>query len=82
MTAFSNPSNYLIVGSDPYGSGNYYIHERECKENGQPGKIITMADGKGDVKQVVQEYIEEGFDPKKIVLNGQPVTDVFQKSSN
>ena len=76
-----NPSNYLIIGSESaLGQGNYYIHEREVNKDGKPGKIVTFADGNGDVKEVAKTYVEKGFDPKKIVINGQPATDVFQKS--
>ena len=79
MTAFSNPNNYLILASDPSGSGNYFIHERETHSNGPPGKVVAMGDGKADVRQVAQTYIEDGFDPNKIIINGQPASDVFQK---
>ncbi len=78
-----NPNNYLVIGSDTsQGSGNYYIHERECNKDGTPGKIVTFADGKGAPKEVAQTYIEKGFDPKKIIINGQPSNDVFQKSTD
>ena len=75
-----NPNNYLVIGSDPKGSGDYFIHERKTTVDGKPGEVVTLADGKGDVKKVAERYIEEGFNPDKIIINGQPATDVFQKS--
>ena len=75
-----NPNNYLVIGSDPKGSGDYFIHERKTTVDGKPGEVVTLADGNGDVKKVAERYIEEGFNPDKIIINGQPATDVFQKS--
>ena len=75
-------SNYLVIGSDPSGSGHYYVHERKTTSDGKPGEIVTLADGNGDVRQVVQRYVEAGFNPEKIIINGQLATDVFQKSGD
>ena len=74
-----NPNNYIIIGSNGYGkSSDVYIHERE-NVDGKPGKIVTMGDAKGDVKEIAQEYIKDGFDPRKIIINGQPAQDIFEK---
>ncbi len=74
-----NPNNYIIIGSNPYdNSRDVYIHERE-NVDGKPGKIVTMGDARGDVKEIAKGYIEKGFDPSKIIINGQPAQDVFEK---
>ena len=71
-------NNYIIIGSSsPYRPNEVYIHER-INDNGKPGKIVTMADGRGNVKEIAKGYIEEGFDPSKIIINGQPAKDVFE----
>lgn len=76
-----NPNNYIIIGSNPYGnSRDVYIHERE-NVDGKPGKIVTMGDARGDVKEIAKGYIEKGFDPSKIIINGQPAQDVFEKQN-
>ena len=70
-------NNYIIIGSgSQYRPNEVYVHER-ANDNGKPGKIVTMADGKGDVKEIAKQYIEQGFDPKKIIINGQPAEDIF-----
>ena len=71
--------NYLIVGNN--GPKDIYIHER-ANNNGKPGKILTFADAKGDANEIAKDYIERGFDPKKIIINGQLASDVFQKNDN
>lgn len=76
--AFDNGNFLIIAGANPNQPGPFFIHERE-NNNGQPGKIITMADGNGDVNEVAQSYIKDGFDPSKIIINGQPASDIFQK---
>ena len=76
-----NTSNYLfIAGGDSYRPGDFYVQERECNADGTPGKVVTFADGNGEVEEVAKSYIKDGFDPKKIIINGQPATDVFEKS--
>ncbi len=73
-----DPNNFLVIGGgNPYRPNDVFIHERE-NVDGKPGKIVTMGDARGDVNEIAQEYIEEGFDPKKIIINGQPASDVFQ----
>lgn len=70
--------NFLVIGGgNPYRPGDFFIHERE-NVDGKPGKIVTMADGRGDLKEVAQSYIEKGFDPSKIIINGQPASDLFE----
>lgn len=74
-------NNYLVIGGGGASRPNdVFIHERE-NDNGKPGKIVTMADGKGDVKEIAKGYIEQGFNPEKIIINGQLATDVFQKQN-
>ncbi len=69
--------NYIIIGgSGSNKSNDVWIHERE-NNNGKPGKVLTMADAKGDVKEIAKTYIDKGFDPNKIIINGQPAKDVF-----
>lgn len=71
--------NFLVICGDGTQGGNFFIHER--KDNaGKPGEIVTMADGKGDVNEVAKSYINDGFDPKKVIINGQLASDVFEKS--
>jgi len=73
--------NFLVIGSaDASTTGPFFVQERE-NNNGKPGKIVTFADGKGDVNEVAKGYIEDGFDPKKIIINGQLASDVFTKNS-
>jgi hypothetical protein len=48
-------------------------------ENGKPGKVDIMGDGKGDIKGTVKDYVEKGYNPDKIFIDGQPASDVFQK---
>lgn len=73
-----NPSNFLFIGGgNPYRPGDFFVHERE-NNNGKPGRVITMCDGNGDLKEVAQSYIAQGFDPSRIIINGQPATDVFE----
>lgn len=75
-----NTGNFLVICGDGSQSGKFFIHER--KDNaGTPGEIVTMADGRGDVKEVAQTYIKDGFDPKKVIINGQLASDVFEKNS-
>lgn len=76
--AFDNGNFLIIAGATPNQPGPFFIHERE-NNNGQPGKIVTMADGNGDINEVAKSYIKDGFDPSKIIINGQPASDVFQK---
>ncbi|MBD5402562.1 hypothetical protein HDR58_07170 [bacterium] len=76
-----NTDNFLVIGGgNPYRPNDYFVHERE-NNDGKPGKIVTMADGRGDLKEVAQSYIEEGFDPSKIIINGQLASDVFELES-
>ena len=75
-------NNFLIIGGKPQGTGDYFIHERKATADGKPGEVVTFVDGKGDVKKVAEHYIEEGFNPDKIIINGEPATDVFQKSKS
>lgn len=80
MAGVSN-SGFIIIGQDPK-TKDFFVHERENK-NGQPGKINgKMIDGRGDVRPTINEYVKDGFDPKKIIINGQPVTDVFTKTTD
>lgn len=72
-----NPGNYVIIGQNPK-DGRFWIHERENKNN-KPGKVVTFIDGKGDVKNTIKNYIEKGYNSNKIIYNGQPITDVFEK---
>lgn len=71
-------SNYVIIGQNPK-TKDFWFHERE-NNNGKPGKVICMGDGRGDLKGTVDWYVEKGFDPSKIIINGQPASDVFEKS--
>lgn len=73
-------TNFVIIGQDP-NSQDFFFHERADKD-GQPGQIVKMGDGKGDITKTVKGLIEEGFDPSKIIINGQPATDLFQKTDN
>lgn len=75
--AFDTGNFLVICGGNPFRPGDFFIHERE-NNDGKPGKIVTMADGKGDLKEVAKNYIEKGFDPSKIIINGQPATDLFE----
>lgn len=75
--AFDNGNFLIIAGAPPNQPGPFFIHERE-DANGKPGKIVTMADGKGDINEVAKGYIKDGFDPAKIIINGQLASDVFQ----
>ena len=60
--------NYIIIGgSGSNRSNDVWIHERE-NNNGRPGKVLTMADAKGDVKEIAKTYIDRGFDPNKIII--------------
>ena len=71
-------SNFIIIGQDPV-TKDFYYQQREDKD-GIPGKINgPMGDGKGDVRGVVNSFVKEGFQPEKIIYNGQPITDVFTK---
>ncbi|MBQ2610935.1 hypothetical protein IJF81_00930 [bacterium] len=71
--------SFIIIGSEnPYRPNEFFVHER-TDDNGKPGKIVKMADGRGDVKEIAKEYIKEGFDPQKIIINGQPAEDIFVK---
>ena len=76
----SNNTSFVIIGQDPK-SNAFWIHERENKD-GKPGKIGLMADGKGDVRPTINSYVSKGYDPSHIIYNGQPVTDVFIKTTN
>lgn len=73
--------NFLIIGSaGPYGKTDFFVQERE-DNGGKPGKVLTFADGRGDVREVAQSYIKDGFDPKKIIINGQLASDMFEKTA-
>lgn len=77
-----DPNNFIIIGgASPYRPNDVFIHERE-NVDGKPGKIVTMGDARGDVKEIAKDYIDKGFDPSKIIINGQPATDVFEKQDN
>lgn len=77
MTQAMN-SGYVTICSENPNGGNFFIHERD-----EHGKMTKMLDGKcNDVQSVAQRYIEQGFDPSKIKINGQLASDVFQTSSN
>lgn len=71
---------YVIIGQDPK-TLDFWYHERE-NNNGKPGAIQLMGDGKGDVRGMVNDYVHNGYDPEKIILNGQPITDVFTRTTD
>ena len=68
---------FVMVGQDPK-TKDFFYHERE-NNNGNPGKIRVMGDGKGDVRPLVNSYIKDGVPSENIFVNGQNVEDVFTK---
>ena len=79
MTGVSN-TGFVFIGQHNY-TDDFWAHERE-DNNGKPGKVNKMIDGSGDVRPLVNDYVQKGYDPSKIILNGQPVTDVFTKTTD
>ena len=73
-------ANFVVIGQDP-STKDFWLHERE-DNNGKPGKIGLMADGKGDVRPTINAYVSKGYAPERIIYNGQPVTDVFTKTTD
>ena len=73
--------NFLIIGGSGDRDQRVYIQER-LNNNGQIGKVVTFADGKGDAKEIAERYIERGFDPNKVIINGQLASDVFQSENS
>lgn len=75
-----NNDNFVIIGSEKQIKANqqspFYVQERE-NINGKAGKVTKLIDGKGDALDVAKSYIKDGFDPSKIIINGEPVTDVL-----
>lgn len=76
-----NKNNFIIIGSEKnvksnLGDTKFFVQERK-DENGQPGKVEKFVDGKGSVNAIAESYIREGFDPSKIIINGEPATDVL-----
>lgn len=76
-----NKNNFVIIGSEKnvksnLGDTKFFIQERK-DEDGQPGKVEKLVDGKGSVNAIAESYIREGFDPSKIIINGEPATDVL-----
>ena len=71
---------YVMIGQDPR-TKDFWIQERE-DNNGMPGKVNLLADGMGDVRPSINGYVKKGYDPEKIIYNGQPVTDVFTKTTD
>ena len=72
-------NGYVSIGNS--GQSSWYVHEFSANKDGSPGKLTRMVDGTGDVNQVAKSYIERGFDPSKIKINGQLASDVFSKNS-
>ena len=75
-----NNYDFVIIGQDP-NTKDFWYHQRE-NNDGKPGKINLMGDGKGDVRPMINTYVKDGYDPQKIIYNGQPVTDVFTKTTD
>lgn len=70
-------NGFVIIGQD-IATKEFWVHQR-ANQNGKPGNVELMADGNGDVRQTVNNYVKKGYDPQRIIYNGQPVTDVFTK---
>lgn len=77
---YSSNVGFVVIGQDPKSKA-FWIHERE-DDNGKPGEIKCFVDGKGDVRPTVNAYVKEGIAPERIIYNGQPVTDVFTKTTD
>lgn len=73
-------NGFVVIGQDPY-SKDFWYHQRKCEE-GKPCNIELMGDGSGDVRPLINSYVKKGYDPEKIIYNGQPVTDVFTKTTD
>ncbi len=71
---------YVMIGQDPL-TKDFWIQQREDND-GKPGKVNLFADGSGDVRPSINNYVRNGYDPEKIIYNGQPVTDVFTKTTD
>ncbi len=72
-------NGYVSIGNS--GQNSWYVHEFSANKDGSPGKLTKMIDGAGDINQVAKSYIDKGFDPSKIKINGQIASDVFNKDS-
>ena len=73
-------NGFVVIGQDPY-SKDFWYHQHKCEE-GKPCNVELMGDGNGDVRPLINSYVKKGYDPEKIIYNGQPVTDVFTKTTD
>ena len=73
-------NGFVVIGQDPY-SKDFWYHQHKCEE-GKPCNIELMGDGNGDVRPLINNYVKKGYEPEKIIYNGQPVTDVFTKTTD
>ena len=71
---------FVMIGQDAK-TKTFWVHERE-NNDGKPGKVGLMADGSGDVRPTINAYVKNGYAPERIIYNGQPVTDVFTKTTD
>lgn len=76
-----NKNNFIVIMSEKNVKSNLNdskvaIQERKDTD-GKPGKVEKLMDGKGNVNAIAEGFIRDGFDPKKIIINGEPSTDVL-----
>ena len=75
-----NSNDFVIIGQDPFTKDFWYHHR--ANNDGKPGKVDLMGDGSGDVRPMINNYVNKGYAPERIIYNGQPVTDVFTKTTD
>lgn len=76
-------SNFYAINTIDKGNGQkgFYFHEYR-NDNGKAAELVTMGDGFGDAKEAAKSFIDRGFDPDKIKINGQLASDIFGKENN